>query len=69
MLSCCADAVAPVLQDKAMTVLKTEPMFVMMFTNAVGVLLVGVTSSVTGEAVQAYKSFTEEPVYAYCGNV
>ena len=61
VLSCCADAVAPVLQDKAMTHHKTDPMFVMMFTNTVGVILVGVVACLMGEMAQAYTYFIEEP--------
>jgi drug/metabolite transporter (DMT)-like permease len=60
-MSCCADAVAPVLQDKAMNVLKTDPMFVMFFTNTVGVCLVGLAAVLTGEMGQSYRCFVESP--------
>jgi hypothetical protein len=33
VLSCCVDAVAPVLQDKAMNLLSSPPLYVMCFTN------------------------------------
>jgi len=60
-LSCCADAVAPVLQDKAMNLLKADPMFVMFFTNMVGIILVGVAALFTGEMGQSFSCFQETP--------
>ena len=61
MISCCIDAVTPVLQDKAMNHLKAPPMFVMAFTNAVAAAVMFVLLFGTGEMFRIVPYLIQRP--------
>ena len=62
MLSCCVDAVAPVLQDKAMNTLQAPPLYVMFSTNITATLVMLVVLFFDGECFTALSIYYNHPM-------